>query len=351
MVATGLSRPLIALSPPGDPRLFIGEQDGLLKVLEDGKVLATPFLDIASLISGANEQGLLGLAFHPDYARNRLFFVHYTDTAGDTQVVRYSARADDPNRADTTAPKPILSQDQPRSNHNGGELVFGPDGFLYLGLGDGGKQGDPDGNAQNLNTFLGKILRLNIDSEAAYTIPATNPFAARSGVKKEIWAYGVRNPWRFSFDRDKHDLYVGDVGQDKWEEIDVQPASSKGGENYGWNTLEGNECYAPATDCDMSGKVPPVHVTSHGDGNCAVIGGFVYRGCRMPGYHGHYFFGDNCTGKIESLVWKDGKATELTRWPTLDLEPYTLTSFGQDSTGELYLTDRSGTVYRIAPAP
>ncbi|MFQ5527607.1 MAG: PQQ-dependent sugar dehydrogenase, partial [Thermoanaerobaculia bacterium] len=257
-VAAGFDRPL-GLVPPGDGsgRLFVVEQGGRIKILDRGTELAEPFLDLSGSVSCCDERGLLGLAFHPDYASDGLFFVNYTDLAGDTVVSRFSVSSADANRADTGSETGILSFDQPFGNHNGGHLAFGPDGYLYVSSGDGGSGGDPQNNGQSLDTLLGKILRVDVDGSPV-AIPPDNPFVNDPNARPEIWAYGLRNPWRFSFDRDTGDLFIGDVGQNAREEIDLQPGSSPGGENYGWRRMEGSRCFNPSSGCDNGELVLPI---------------------------------------------------------------------------------------------
>ncbi|MBF8285408.1 MAG: hypothetical protein HW378_4323 [Anaerolineales bacterium] len=267
---SGLDEPVdLKHAGDGSGRLFVIEQPGRIRIVENGELLPDPFLDIEPLVnSRGNEQGLLGLAFYPDYAANGLFFVNYTDVNGDTVVARYAVSADDPSRADPASAKIILQVDQPFPNHNGGDLVFGPDGYLYIGLGDGGSGGDPQGNGQNLNALLGKMLRIDVNHGDPYAIPPDNPFAGRAGARPEIWAYGLRNPWRYSFDRATGDLYIADVGQNAYEEVDFQPADSRGGENYGWNKYEGFHAYdGGATD----GLTMPVAEYAHAVGGCLLL--------------------------------------------------------------------------------
>jgi glucose/arabinose dehydrogenase len=296
-------------------------------VLANGKLLAKPFLDIRSRVVSGGEQGLLSVAFHPKFKTNRRFYVDYTDLNGDTRVVEYHA-----NRAATAAvrgsARQLLFVDQPYANHNGGQLAFGPDGYLYIGMGDGGSGGDPENRAQNLSSRLGKLLRIN---------------ATRRGAKPQIAAYGLRNPWRFSFDRATGDLYIGDVGQGEWEEIDFTPRSSPGVENYGWNVYEGNARFENKEPNSAGHLVFPVHVYSHSQG-CSVTGGFVYRGSAVPSARGRYLFGDYCTGRMWSLRIANGRATDVQlgaqRLPDLS-------SFGQDVRGELYAVTLSGRLYRL----
>jgi glucose/arabinose dehydrogenase len=356
-VASGLSKPLFVTSPPADSsRLFIVEQNsGQIKILSGGMVLPTAFLDIGDLItSSGNEQGLLGLAFHPDYSSNGYFFVNYTDTLGNTTVARYKLSGD-PNQAEPDSQLVILNITQPFANHNGGMLVFGPgDGYLYIGTGDGGAGGDPGNRAQDDGELLGKMLRIDVDGGSPYGIPPDNPFVGAVDSLDEIWAKGFRNPWRFSFDRVTHDLYIADVGESAWEEVDFQVSSSTGGENYGWRLMEGDHCYNPPTNCDPGGLTDPIHEYSHGgDPNrCAIVGGFVYRGEAIPDLQGTYFFADDCSGQIWSFRYDGDNLTEFTD-RTAELDPGSgmsidqISSFGEDAAGELYIVDLDGEVYKI----
>lgn len=344
-VVAGLDFPLDLTAPAGDPRLFIAEKGGKIRIVKDGSLLSTPFLDISSLVSNGSEQGLLGLAFHPQYPSQGYFFVDYTDRSGNTQVVRYAVSAN-PDVADPASATPIISATQPYSNHNGGGLVFGPDGYLYVSLGDGGSGGDPENRAQNRTDLLGSLLRLDINQGSPYTIPGSNPYAGSTAFRKELWNYGLRNPWRFSFDRSNGDLYIADVGQSRLEEINVTPAGSTGGENYGWRIMEGNSCYSGGA-CNQTGLVQPVLVYGHGDG-CSVTGGYVYRGDAIPALQGTYFYADYCEGWVRSFRYKSGAATEKLSWPQLSGKG-SISSFGQDAAGELYVLAASGTVYRIVP--
>ncbi|HET6341546.1 MAG TPA: PQQ-dependent sugar dehydrogenase [Gemmatimonadota bacterium] len=345
-VADGLDFPVHLTSPPGDPRLFVVEKSGSIRVIQDGEVLPEPFLDLRAEVSRGSEQGLLSLAFHPDYASNGRFFVDYTNRAGDTRVVEYRVSAD-PDRADPAPVQTTLSVDQPFANHNGGLVVFGPDGMLYVGLGDGGSGGDPQGNGQNLETLLGKILRLDVDAGSPYAVPTDNPFTGQAGARGEIWAFGLRNPWRFSFDRETGALFIADVGQNSLEEVNARPGD-EGGVNYGWNVMEGTECFGDDA-CDRTGLVLPVVEYDHGEG-CSVTGGFVYRGDALPELQGHYFFSDFCSGFVRSFRLAGGAAVEERRWP--ELEPGgSVPSFGEDANGELYILTREGSVHRIAARP
>lgn len=344
--AAGFDEPvLVTHAGDGSGRLFVLEQTGRIRIAQDGQALPEPFLDVSSLITTQGlEQGLLGLAFHPSYAGNGYFFIDYTDTNGDTVVARYTVSADDPNRADPNSGQIVLTQDQPYPNHNGGHLAFGPDGFLYIALGDGGAGGDPEGNAQNLGTLLGKLLRVNVDADG-FPAAEGNPFVGTAGARPEIWAYGLRNPWRFSFDRATGDLYIGDVGQNAWEEIDFQPASSRGGEDYGWDFFEGNHPFEGQPPADAK-LVPPVAEYAQEAGGCAVTGGHVYRGPSLPELHGIYFYGDYCTGIMWTLARDSAGAWQSQQFAVTD---YAISSFGEDEAGELYLADRNGgAVYRLA---
>jgi glucose/arabinose dehydrogenase len=344
LISASLSSPLYVTQPPGDSaRLFVVEQGGTIRVLRHDSLLPTPFLDVSGHIVSGGEQGLLSLAFHPQYTVNGHFYVYFTDHNGDTRVVRYQVSAD-PNIADSTSGDTVFGFPQPYPNHNGGLLLFGPDGKLYVGLGDGGSGGDPLGNGQNKSTLLGKILRLDVDGGAPYAIPADNPFVGVVGDSAQIWLYGLRNPWRFSFDRSSGDLYIGDVGQNQYEEVDVHPAASGGGQNYGWVVMEGMHCYG-ASSCSQTGLVLPLLEYTHGDG-CAVTGGYVYRGSKVPALAGAYLYGDYCSGWVRSFELKAGAATNPLQWAGLAVSGG-LSSFGEDNSGELYVTSLSGRLYRI----
>ena len=347
-VASGLSTPLYLTAPPGDTaRLFIVEKTGAIRIVKGGSLLPAAFLDIGSLVSGGSEQGLLGLAFDPEYAANGRFVVHYTDAAGNTRVSTFVRSSGDPDLADPGSEQLVLTAEQPFPNHNGGQLLFGPEGYLYLGLGDGGSGGDPLGRGQDLTDLLGSILRLDIRT-APYVVPADNPFAGRSDVRPEVWSYGLRNPWRFSFDRATGDLYVGDVGQSAWEEVDVSPAAEGAGKatNFGWNIMEGKHCFAAAS-CDQTGLALPVLEYDHGPG-CSIAGGYVYRGAAIPAIQGFYFYGDYCGGWVRSFRYQGGEAVDGFQWPTL-APGGSITSFGEDAAGELYITSADGRVFRIVP--
>jgi glucose/arabinose dehydrogenase len=347
-VASGLRRPVgLVASGDGSGRLFVVGQRGTIHVLAAGGALSPePFLDLSDRVSCCGERGLLGLAFHPRFRDNGAFFVDYTDRQGDTVISRFQVTAD-PDRADAASEQRILAFDQPFSNHNGGQLAFGPDGYLYVGTGDGGAAADPLGNGQSLATLLGKLLRLDVD-RPPYGVPPDNPFVDRSGARSEIWAYGLRNPWRFSFDRATGDLWIGDVGQNRWEEIDLQPAASRGGENYGWDRMEGRHCFEPRLGCDEGGLVGPVLEYDHRQG-CSVTGGFRYRGRVVPELDGLYLYGDYCRG----TVWAGNQEGGRWRSRVLLETGLAIASFGEDEGGELYLValgETDGSVHRFASA-
>lgn len=370
-VAVGLDQPLFVTHVPGDlDRLFVVEQTGRIRVIENGTLLSTPFLNVATISNFNGEQGLLGLAFHPRYADNGFFYINYTDTLGDTVIARYSVSAE-ANVANFASQVVVLTINQPDENHNGGWIAFGPDGYLYVATGDGGAAFDTGvghtvdtGNAQDItNNLLGKILRLDVDgddfpedADRTYRIPPTNPFVGLTG-DDEIWAFGLRNPWRCAFDNVTGDLYIADVGQRDWEEIDVQRAGSVGGNNYGWRCLEASTC----TDlsgclCTDESLVAPIHEYGHGGFpfRCSITGGEVYRGCAIPDLQGTYFFADYCSNQIWSLRY-DGNVADL-RDRTLELAPggglniRTISSFGTDAAGEMYICDQDGgEVFKIVP--
>jgi glucose/arabinose dehydrogenase len=357
LLLSGLSNPVDLQFPPGDStRLFIVEKTGRIRILKSGGLLPGPFLDLSARVSGGGEQGLLGLAFHPQYAANGRFYVDYTDGSGDTHIAEFLVSSD-PDAAAATE-HPLLLVDQPFSNHNAGQLAFGPDGYLYVGLGDGGSGGDPGDRAQNPDSLLGKMLRIDVNAPdpsagTAYSIPPDNPFVGRAGTRPEIWAMGLRNPWRYSFDRLTGALYLADVGQNLWEEVDVEPPGA-GGRNYGWNVMEGTHCYI-AAPCDTTGLTPPVAEYGHDEG-CSITGGYVYRGRAIPALDGVYFYGDYCSGIVRSFRFANGAATDERDW-TASLRTASggpmagLSSFGQDARGELYLLRLSGELYRIDPGP
>jgi glucose/arabinose dehydrogenase len=344
-IASGLDFPLYLTSPPGDDRLFVVEKAGAIRVIKGGAVLATPFLDLrAKVMSDGGEQGLLSLAFAPDYASSGRFFVHYNDVSGDNRVsvIRVSS---DPDRADPASESSVLAVPQPGVAHNGGQLLFGPDGFLYIGLGDGD---DSDhGRGQSLADLFASILRIDVAAGNPYTVPPDNPFVGTTGARPEVWSYGFRNPWRFSFDRATGDLYVGDVGESKWEEVDYASAAEGAGRgvNYGWSLMEGRHCFRQG--CDQAGLTLPVVEYGHTDG-CAVISGYVYRGAAIPALQGNYFYADYCRGWVRSFRIEGGVAVEETDWPALQPGGQ-VTSFGEDAAGELYLLTQQGGVFKIVP--
>ncbi|HEX2254876.1 MAG TPA: PQQ-dependent sugar dehydrogenase [Thermoanaerobaculia bacterium] len=345
----------VGLAHAGDERLFVVLQSGRIVIVRDGQRLGTPFLDLSGRVLAGGERGLLGLAFHPRYAENGLFFVDYTDPSGDTVISRFRVSGN-PDRADAGSEQVLLRIAQPFANHNGGHLAFGPDGYLYVASGDGGSAFDPQCNAQDRGNLLGKILRLDVDGATGgvpYRVPPDNPFAGEAGARGEIWAYGLRNPWRFSFDRATGDLYIGDVGQGAREEVSFQPAASGGGQNYGWVVKEGTECTGRTDACPASVPacgspllVDPVVEYRHADDPavCSITGGFVYRGSRLAGVQGVYFYGDYCAGSLWG-AWRSGGA-----WRTRRLAADTgfgLTSFGEDAAGELYVVTAGGTLFRL----
>ena len=342
-VVSGLDTPVfITHAGDGSGRLFIIEKPGRLRIFQDGTLLPEPFLDITTRVgSQGNEQGLLGLAYDPEFAQNGYFYVNYTDLNGDTVVSRFSRLAGDPNRADPGSEVRLLFIPQPFQNHNGGMLAFGPDGYLYIGTGDGGSAGDPQGNGQSLNSLLGKILRIDVASGDPYAIPPDNSFIANS--LPEIWAYGLRNPWRFSFDLLTGDLYIGDVGQNQWEEVNYLPSGTRAGANFGWNVYEGNHPYSGTSSGTNIQDVKPVAEYEHNQG-CSVTGGYVYRGSQVTGWQGVYLFGDYCTGTVWGLI-QDGDGSW--RQERLFENVGRISSFGEDQDGELYLVDISGTIYRL----
>lgn len=327
-------KPVGLTAPPGDPRIFIVEKTGRLRVVKNGKLEKAPFLDLSDRVSRGTEQGLLGLAFHPKYAENGRFYVNYTDREGDTRIVEYRVSASDRDRADPQSARELLVVDQPYSNHNGGHLAFGPDGKLYIGLGDGGAANDPHGAGQDPKTLLGKMVRLDVD--------AAQP-------KPEIWASGLRNPWRYAFDRKTNDLYIADVGQHKWEEVDVVAWTARGGHNFGWNVMEGAHCFRDRR-CDASKYVAPV-VEYGREGGCSITGGHVYRGRALPELDGVYFYADYCSGLLRSFRWANGQVADHWDWkPVLDPRNKlaTVSAFGEDAAGELYLLSLDGDVHRLS---
>jgi glucose/arabinose dehydrogenase len=354
--------PTFLTSPPGDPRLFVGTVDGQVWIVDDGRILPEMFLDLRELVHHEGERGMYQLAFHPQFASNGYFYVKYVDHGATIHVARYRAGAD-PNRADPASRKAILSIPHPPTmEHFGGSMAFGPDGKLFIGVGDGGH--GHGANAQDRSTLLGKLLRIDVDGGDPYAVPADNPFARQAASRGEIWALGLRNPWRLAFDHQAGLLYVADVGETHWEEVNVVRAD-QGGQNYGWPRLEGSHCFpAGTTGCDRSGLTLPALEYPHPNtagaqqsahpAGCAVTGGYVYRGGRMPALRGHYFYGDLCQGWVRSFRYEEGQAADQRQWllgatlPAGERLPF-LVSFGQDSSGELYVLPYSGIVYRIVP--
>ena len=351
-VVTGLEQPThITHAGDGSDRLFIVEQAGRIRVVAAGQLRNRPFLDISNRVKSGGEQGLLSVAFPPDYATKRYFYVNYTNLQGETVVARYRLGAQ-PNQADPNSEDILLTVVQPFPNHNGGQLAFGPDGYLYIGMGDGGLGGDIFNNAQSPASLLGKLLRIDVESGGSpYQIPSSNPFVGakdpRNQYRDEIWALGLRNPWRFSFDRQTGDLYIADVGEDHIEEIDFQPADSQGGENYGWRLMEGTRCFDPPSGCRSPELVLPIAQYDHSQG-LSVTGGFVYRGPQVPRLQGAYIYGDFARGQIWSL------RRDASGWqPTLLLETdHSISTFGEDEAGALYLADYvEGEIYRFEDNP
>jgi glucose/arabinose dehydrogenase len=341
VVAEGLTNPVYLTAPPGDARLFIVEQPGRIRVYKGGALLVTPFLDMTDSVRYGGEEGLLSVAFDPAYATNGRFYVYYTDDRGDIAIARYTA-APTADVANADSHTEVLTIAHPgQSNHNGGLAMFGPDGMLYLGTGDGGGGGDPQNNGQNTSSLLGKLLRIDVSS-LPYTSPSTNPFAGATAGRDEIWAYGLRNPWRYAFDDEAGTLYIADVGQGSWEEVNTVSASLAG-VNYGWRIMEGAHCYNAST-CNMAGLTQPVHEYGHGD-ECSITGGFVYRGAAIPGIRGHYFYSDYCAGWLKSLRVNGASATDHRDWEVGDIG--NVLSFGADAAGELYILSANGRAYRV----
>ena len=360
-IASGLSSPIYVTAPPLDPnRLLVVEKTGAVRIIKNGVLLASPFLNLTSRVSAGAEQGLLSIAFHPNYKVNRRLFANFTDSRGNTIIARFAASATNPDVVDASTERLLLTITQPFPTHNGGQLAFGPDGYLYVGMGDGGGVADPFESAQSDTTLLGKMLRLDIDRETApfYAVPPSNPNPGAGPVRGLIWAKGMRNPWRFSFDRLSGDLYTADVGENQREEVNVTPVTSTGGENYGWDIFEGSQCFEPEPlffSCpSLSAYVAPVHEYDHTHG-CAVTGGFVYRGCALPDLHGTYFFSDYCTAFVRTFEVSGGLAQNLVD-RTADVVPGgglsidTVTSFGEDARGELYIADQGGEIFKLVPA-
>ncbi len=346
-VITGLAFPVFLTAPPGDSaRLFIVEKNGVIRIIQDDTLLTAPFLDITAKTTKGSEQGLLGLAFAPDYATSGRFFVSYTTTgggpAGHSVIARYQVSSD--SNVAATAEAVILTVDQPNTNHNGGMIAFGPDGYLYFGLGDGGGSGDPAETGQDRTDLLGSMLRLDV-SGATYEVPIDNPYSRTPGFRGELWNYGLRNPWRFSFDRLTGSLYIADVGQGSREEVDVVAAGSAGGQNFGWDDMEGKSCYEDH-NCSSNPALRPVIDYSHSAG-CSITGGYVYRGTAVPAVAGMYFYSDYCSGFLRSFRWSPlSGIAESYSWNDLTRSGG-VTSFGEDGRGELYLMTASGNLYRF----
>jgi len=337
-----LQQPVALAVRAGDDALYFAEKIGRVVALHEDGAEPEVILDITGEVSQGSEQGLLGLAFSPD---GRFLYVNYTDVQGHTHVTEFATTEDG---VDVASRRDVLFVEQPFSNHNGGNLAFGPDGYLYIGLGDGGSAGDPSGNGQSLETLLGKMLRISPRPSGGdpYGIPPDNPFVGRDDALPEIWAYGLRNPWRYSFDRETGDLWIGDVGQSAWEEVDVERAGSPGGRNFGWDLFEGSRPFEGGSDEDET--VPPIFEYSLGGGGCAVTGGYVYRGEEIPDLVGAHLFGDFCLGELQAFVLRDGEAAQIR---SLEAGVNGLASFGEDADGELYVLSLNGPVYRIVPAP
>lgn len=346
-VVSGLSAPLFLTAPAGDSRLFIVEQAGTIRMVQDGTVLATPFLDITSRVSSTGERGLLSMAFDPQYASNGFFFIYFTDLNGDIAIERYQVSSGNPNLADPAPLRILTIAHRDFSNHNGGLVAFGPDGFLYVGTGDGGGGGDTLGNGQNLNALLGKLLRIDVSNAGAsqpYAIPSLNPFVGQANRLGEIWAYGLRNPWRYAFDAATGFLYIADVGQGRIEEVNVA-AVATAGVNYGWNITEGSLCY-PGDPCNKQGLTLPVLEYAHdASGGCSITGGRVYRGSAIPELRGRYFYSDFCNGWLRSFVYSNGAAAEQIDWNIINVGQ--IFSFGEDSQKELYMLTSTGRAYKI----
>tara|TARA_B100000073_G_scaffold326213_1_gene310695 strand:- start:5 stop:1180 length:1176 start_codon:yes stop_codon:yes gene_type:complete len=367
LIASDLDQPLYICSLPYANSLLVLEQDGLIKIIKDNNVSEEPFLDISDRVHQtwypADERGLLGMAFDPNFKDNKSFYLNYINQDGYTVVSKFKV---EDNFANPESEVVLLKLKQPYMNHNGGFLEFGPDGYLYISIGDGGSAGDPENRAQDLTNLFGSIIRIDVNGQDSYTIPEDNPFYNKENIKSEIWHYGLRNVWRFSFDSKNGDMYMGDVGQNEWEEINFQPKNHPGGINFGWNLLEGNHCYGEHNkDCDSSNTVLPIFEYPN-DANyaktiigwdqpemhgCSVTGGYVYRGTNIPELYGRYFFGDYCTGKVWSLANNDNNIDLINHTDELlnamNKSEFYLSSFGQDENNELYLIDYSGEIYSI----
>jgi len=354
-VVSGLSRPVFLTSPPGEDRLFVLEKRGFVRIIENDILVPDAFLDVSGLVSTGGEQGLLGFAFHPDYATNGLFYISYTDTGGNSRIVEYTV-SNDPNIADPASARLIITVNQPYGNHNGGMITFDPTGNLLLGLGDGGSGGDPGNRAENPQTLIGSMLRIGVDADdfpgdasRNYTIPTDNPFVGSSAGADEVWAYGLRNPWRFSLDETSGLIYIADVGQSAREEVDVAPIAMPG-VDYGWNTLEGTRCFDPPSGCSSAGTMLPVYEYNTNEG-CAITGGYVYRGADFPDLVGHYFYADYCQGQLRSFKYSGGVLGSERNWSSEFGFVGNVTSFGVDSSNRLYVVTDGGEVLRLTPTP
>jgi len=371
-IADGFSKPVYMCQAPGDNnRLFVLEQKGVIKIIKNGKKERKPFANLRDRVHNplmpGDERGLLGMAFHPNYQSNGYVYLNYVDEDDHTIVSRFSV-SNNPNRLNAKSERILIKLKQPFTNHNGGHIVFGPDGYLYISLGDGGKAGDPYNNAQNLGNLFGTVLRIDVDRGELYAIPDDNPFINSPKTRGEIWLYGLRNVWRFSFDRETGDVYIGDVGQNMWEEIDFVSAEEAGGQNFGWRVMEGTHCYNPPEDCEQIGVLPIYEypndanymkvLTGMDEPNvdgCSVTGGYVYRGKDIPGLNGTYFFADYCSGNIWTFKEVEGMATNFrNRTAEINLGGGQFTnyisSFGEDNNGELYFVDYNGTIYKLIAA-
>ena len=348
LVEDGFSSPVfVTHAGDGSDRLFVVEQTGKIRIIKRGVVLATPFLDMTGKVATGFEQGLLGLAFHPNLKKNGRFYIDFTRRNGDTAINEYRVSTSNPDRANTSTRRRILTVDQPYENHNGGHIAFGRDGYLYIAMGDGGASGDPGNRAQRLSSLLGKILRIDVNRRSGskqYRNPSSNPYVGRKG-RNEIWSYGLRNPWRFSWDRVKGALWIGDVGQSRYEEINRSGLKHGAGraKNFGWRRLEGNHCYLPSSGCGHKGTAKPVVEYGRTDG-CSVTGGYVYRGSASPALYGRYVFGDYCTGRIWTISRKASRPA--TKRLLIDTN-LNISSFGEDAAGELYVVDHGGGIYRL----
>ena len=368
-IADGFDKPIYAVSHPTDHKMiFVVEQKGVIKIVNNKTVLKLPFLDIQDRVHyplfPGDEMGLLGFAFHPEFSINGFCFVNYVDKNDYSIISRFKA---DSLTINPSSEKILLKLKQPYSNHNGGSIAFGPDGYLYIGFGDGGSAGDPERNAQNLNNFLGKILRIDVNTNPEkYTIPHNNPFIGKKNVKEEIFCYGLRNPWRFSFDSLTGDLFIGDVGQNNWEEIDVILANKMGGQNFGWNIMEGFHCYPEEIECNNTNLIEPIWeypnnanyfktlagIKQNKMDGCSITGGYVYRGNKIPEFYGRYIFGDYCTGKVWSFIYENGETKNIKNHTleilnSMNKNSFYLSSFGKTNEGELFIVDYNGGIYII----